>query len=272
MMNQQTCNRVTVSRTKFRFLVMVAGMGFAHVASAMEPLVTDDTGTIGAGRHQIEFAATHTHETSPAGRTTQREGEVVYTHGISNSLDVYVSAGRAAGSDESAGTAFVGTTNPSLGIKWRYYEDTENAYSLLLKPELVLPVSASKEAEGLGTGRVSYGLTAGVSHETGFGSVHINWFIARDRYRDDLSFPDARTSRLSFAPVWNVGSGWTLAADTGIEHVRAGGMTTRTRFVELGAIHAINEDLELAIGFIRQRDSDQVRANTATIGLTWRFD
>ena len=244
----------------------------AQPALAMQPLVTDDTGTVGAGRHQLEFSATHTHETSPFGRTTQREGAVVYTHGLTDVLDVFVSAARAAGSDESAGTSFVGVTNPSVGIKWRYYDGGEGGYSLLLKPELVLPVSATKEAEGLGTGRVSYGLTAGLSHETGFGSVHLNAYLARDRYRDDLVFPEERTSRLSLAPVWNVAAGWTLVADTGIENVRAGGMTTRTRFLELGAIHAINEDLELAIGVIRQHGSDQVQANTVTFGLTWRFD
>lgn len=53
---------------------------------------------------------------------------------------------------------------------------------------------------------------------------------------------------------------------------RAGGVTEQTRFGELGAIYAPNENTDLALCFIREKNRDTgTVTNTATVGVTWRF-
>ena len=81
------------------------------------------------------------------------------------------------------------------------------------------------------------------------------------------------TTRASIAPVWDISERWKLALDMGTESARSGGSSVRTNFVELGAIYAPNEDLDFALGLIRSSDNDSphTTTNTATAGVTWRF-
>ncbi|HMT56904.1 MAG TPA: hypothetical protein PKC71_02720 [Ottowia sp.] len=60
-------------------------------AQAAHPLLTDDTGTQGAGRWQLELNADHTRDLTapPRGRTTQANATI--THGVSDELDLALS-------------------------------------------------------------------------------------------------------------------------------------------------------------------------------------
>lgn len=158
-----------------------------------------------------------------------------------------------------------------LGAKWRFYEN-DSKTSLALKPVYVAPLSSGHENDGLGTGKSSYELSLILSQETGWGAIHANLLTGRANYRDTLTNPNEKTWQASVAPVWNVTDGWSLAVDLGIASTRAGGVTEQTRFGELGAIYTPNENTDLALGFIREKNRDTgTVTNTATVGVTWRF-
>ena len=159
-----------------------------------------------------------------------------------------------------------------LGAKWRLLETADSKTSIGFKPEFVLPVSATREAAGLGTGRASWNLTLIVTQEVLFGAVHANLATGRNRFRTSAS-PDSTTSLASVAPVWDVTPKWKLALDAGVVSAKAGGVKTRSRFIELGAIHSLSDALDFALGFVRARDSAVPPTNTdrTTIGVTWRF-
>lgn len=259
-------------------LSLIAGL-LCTVASpaslAFQPLITDDTGTQGAGGNQLEFSYARDRETSAGDTNTTRTLPVTYTRGLTDTLDVFISANHTRFSSTVPGSDTSGSGNASVGAKWRFYENDASKTSLGLKPELLLPVSAAKETSGLGTGRTSYGLTLILTQETHFGAVHANLAVGRNRYRETLATPDpdASTTRASIAPVWDVSEKWKLAVDLGTETENTGGHESRTNFMELGTIYSPNKDLDLAVGVLRRTDNDTPKITTysVTAGVTWRF-
>ena len=259
------------SRRAVAPLLLLAGL--SSPALALQPLITDDTGTQGSGGNQLEFSLSEARAKSDGNTDRTRSVPVVYTRGLSESLDVYVGAGYSWLRPDNPGSNVNGATNPSLGAKWRFYENEESGSSLALKPEIIFPVSSGREIDGLGTGKTSGNLTLIYSQDVPFGAVHVNAGVGRARYRDSEINPDATTSRFSIAPVWDVSEQWKLALDVGTESARAAGDTVRSNYVELGAIYSPGKDLDLAVGLIRARnnESPETTTYTATAGLTWRF-
>jgi hypothetical protein len=249
-------------------LLLAAAAPFAF---AFQPLITDDTGTQGTGGNQIEISVNEDREDSAGVTTKVRTLPVVYTRGLTDALDVFIGANHISAS--APGFDVSGSGNPSFGAKWRFYDNEESKTSIGLKPEIILPVSSSKENDGLGVGRTSYGLTLILTQEVSFGAVHANLFSGRERFRDPAVIPDASITRASIAPVWDVAEGWALALDVGAETVKAGGVDTRSSFAEIGAIYSPSDDLDFALGLIRATDDAQPSTETtsATVGVTWRF-
>lgn len=239
---------------------------YATAASAFHPLITDDTGTQGHGGNQIELAGT----TTTADEGKAREGAFAYTRGLSDGLDAFIELGRQRLSPDG-GSSASGPSNPSAGVKWRFFEN-ENKTSLAVKPIYVFPLSAEREAAGMGSGKASYELSLILTQEMEWGAVHANLLGGRNRFKDQTVAEDEKVRHFSVAPVWNVDEQWKLAVDLGAEHVVSASQRTRSRFGELGAIYSPNADLDFGLGFIRTRDQDsRARTKSATAGITWRF-
>ncbi len=269
-MPNRTRNIMKQSAPIFFGLLLAAA---APPALAFQPLITDDTGTQGAGGNQLEFAVNEDRERSEGETTRIRTLPVVYTRGLTDALDVFIGSNHTRIRSSIPGIGASGSGNPSFGAKWRFYENEESKTSLGIKPEIVLPVSAGREKEGLGTGKTSYGLTLILTQEVSFGAVHANLFSGHDQFRDPTLNHDASVMRASIAPVWDVAERWKLALDVGIERQKAGGDSTRSKFAEIGAIYSPSKDLDFALGLIRATDDAQPGTGTtsATLGVTWRF-
>ena len=243
----------------------------AFSAHALQPLITDDTGTQGSGGNQLEFSWSEDRAKADGETERTRTLPAAYTRGVSETIDV--SFGLAHVRVRGEGYSASGAGNPVLGAKWRFYESEASGTSFAVKPEVLLPVSDSREREGLGAGKTSGNLTFIASQEVPFGAVHFNAGVGRERFKDTANNPDASIWRVSLAPVWDVSEQWKLALDAGVESVKAGGERVRTHFYEIGAIYAPNKDVDLALGVIRARDdeSPKTRTDTVTAGVTWRF-
>jgi Putative MetA-pathway of phenol degradation len=252
---------------------LAACVGFLPgAASPFQPLVTDDTGTQGTGGNQIEVAYNHTVDKAPGTREVTRELPLVYTRGITDSLDLYVGMGylRIAPQDAEPQR---GLGNAALGAKWRFYENEAGKLSFALKPEVLAPVSSEREARGLGTAKISYGTTLIATRETGFGAVHANLAVERVRYEDDaLNSTERRTLwRLSVAPVWDVTDHWKLALDAGVMTNPDRAERASMGYIEVGAIYSPTKQLDLAAGVVRNLRDGETRTTLGTVGLTWRF-
>jgi hypothetical protein len=248
---------------------LMAGSGASH---AFQPLITDDTGTQGSDGNQVELSWNRDRVSAAGETVTTTILPFVLTRGVTDELDLFVQANHTS-FHASAGGAASGAGNPSFGAKWRFYEDEDSKLSLGIKPEFRLPVSAGKEASGLGTGRWSHATTFILTQELPFGALHANLAVGNDRYRSDSGLPDARTLRLSAAPVWDLDEHWKIGLDVGTAIARSDGRRIRNNFVELGTIYSPSDDLDFAFGLIRQKNDDNPRASTAslTVGVTWRF-
>jgi len=259
-----------------RFAAQVALLtfaGFSAPVSAFQPLVTDDTGTQGSGGNQLEFSLSEDRARAAGNIERLRTLPIVYTRGLTETLDVFAGLSYARiRSSTSAGDAS-GGGNPSFGAKWRFYENEQSKTGFAVKPEVLFPVSAEREAAGLGAGRASGNLTLILTQEVPFGAIHLNAGVGRDRYRDTSSNPATTTKRASIAPVWDFTEHWKLALDLGTESSRAAGARVRSNFVELGAIYSPGKNLDLALGILRSSDnaSPRTTTHTATAGITWRF-
>jgi hypothetical protein len=273
---RKTTMKKVSSRAQQRAAIKSGLLGLALISSqvfALQPLITDDTGTQGEGGNQAEVSFNH--DRSKAGGAVDRLQSlpVVYTRGVTETLDVYVGTSYASlRGDDGRGTTS-GMGSPSLGAKWRFFDDEESKTSLAIKPELVFPVSERREDGGLGVGKTSANLTLILSQELPFGALHVNAGVGRDRFRNTQENPDATTRRFSLAPVWDVAEQWKLALDMGVESARAAGRTVHSKFAEIGAIYSPHKDVDLALGVIRANDNESPRTTTdsVSVGATFRF-
>jgi hypothetical protein len=243
------------------------------LASAFQPLVTDDTGTQGAGGNQVEVAYNRAVDKAPGARVVTHEVPLVFARGITDALDLYAGLGNQRIVPRVPEAREHGWGNPVLGAKWRFHENEAAKLSFAFRPEILLAVSKDKEARGLGTARSSFGIALLVTQETGFGAVHANLVAERVNYADDeLNRAERRTLyRLSVAPVWDVAEGWKLALDAGVTTNPDLAARASMGYVELGAIYSPGEDLDLALGIVHNVGDGAAVSTSATMGLTWRF-
>lgn len=252
---------------------LVLGLSAALPASALQPLVTDDTDTQGAGGNQLEIAFDRTRLRSPDERSTERAWTGVYTRGLTDTLDGFAEVSHVRIRSNVPDADASGRSNPVLGLKWRLWESEADGLSIGLKPEIRFGVSTQSERRGLGTGRTGYAATLIVTKATWFGAVHANLAAARE----DYSLAENRAAnrrmlyRLSIAPVVDLTPTWKLVFDAGVLTNPDRARRARMGFVEIGAIWVPHEDLELALGLIRDVADGAGRASTLTAGLTWRF-
>ena len=238
----------------------LAGPAFGGI-----PLVTDDTGTQGAGGNQIEVPLTR--EKAEDG-SRAREIALVYTRGITDTVDVFVEKGRQKNT-EPDGVSVSGYGNTVIGAKWRAWE-SERKTSFAAKVAVALPVSQEKETEGFGTGKTSYEGLLILSQEMEWGSVHANLGAGRAKFRDPAEDTDA--THFSVLPILNVTDQFKVAVDLGIDRETTGVVTTNSRYAEIGVMYAPTENTDLGLGYIRTTDKDSKEVTkTVTGGFTWRF-
>lgn len=243
-------------------------------AAAFQPLITDDTGTQGAGGNQIEAAYGRSTEKEPDSRTTTTSVPVVYTRGWTDALDVYLGGSRVRFSPPPAnGSTNHGAGNIVAGLKWRFYEDDKAGLSLAFKPEIRLPVSDRAEDRGLGNGKTNGGATWILTQETGFGAIHANLAVNSQRYERTANRDANRDTlwRLSVAPVFDLNEEWKIAFDAGLVNNPHRTEKSRMGYVEAGAIYSPNKDLDFALGVIRDVSHPRHQVRQFTTGVTWRF-
>ena len=233
-------------------------------AQAFHPLITDDTGTQGAGGNQFEVGYDYAKSREAGASETARGVPLTYTRGLLDNLDVFVGVTRQT--DPVSGWSNIG-----VGAKWRFHDNEASKLSMAIKPEIVFPVSRADEADGLGNGETSFALTFILSQETAFGAVHVNAGVERSNFADN-SITDRKTVyRASIAPVWEVAEGWNLALDMGIQTNPDRGQDYTMGFIEVGAVYSPSDNLDLSLGIIRDLMDGPVETTSATLGLTWRF-
>ena len=123
-------------RILFALAILIASVPAARAA---HPLITEDTGTQGKGRWQLEAFGEEGRERATG--TRLKQVGAVLSHGIAGSTDLQFGLPWIASGAHGIGDA-------SLDLKWRYFE--KDALSLGLKPGVTLPTG--NQGAGRGTG------------------------------------------------------------------------------------------------------------------------
>jgi len=246
---------------------------FAPPAAAYQPLITDDTGTQGKRGNQIEASHVQSVEKGAGATATTRMLPLVYTRGLTDTLDAYVGPSYVRFSPPPGEPKGSGAGNPALGVKWRFHENEAQKLSFAFKPELRLPVSDGAETRGLGSGRSNAGAMLILTQETGFGAIHANLAVNTNRFalQDNRDLNRSTLWCLSVAPVYEPAPEWKIALDAGIVTNAHKAEKAGMGYVELGVVFSPNKDLDLALGVIRDVHHRGHRVTTATAGVTWRF-
>lgn len=241
-------------------------------ATAYQPFTTDDTGTQGSGANQIEVSMARDRSAAPEGSEDLRTLPVVYARGISDQIDLYVGAQHRRLAISGAAGEASGLGSVAIGMKWRLLEYASAGISFAVKPEIHVALS-SQRALRLGEPETSGNFALILTKEAGFGAVHLNIGASAEGYSESAGEAKTTGIQASVAPIWDCGIDWKVGFEVGTSLARSQGVTRRSDLVGLGVVHSPNRNLDIAVGVSRNisRTSPHTTTNSATAGISWRF-
>ncbi len=218
------------------------------VSHAAHPLITDDTGTQGKGRFQLEINSEFTYDKKTADGVTTKEtgGELatILSYGIIDNVDIILDLPyqwTETKEDGEVTSDVDGISDMSLEVKWRFYE--HEGLSLALKPGITFPTG--DRGKGLGTGKATYGLFFITTKEIEPWSFHLNLGYTRNENRVDER---KDIWHASLAGELEVVRDIKVVANIGVETNPDRESNTHPAFILGGLIYSISEDIAFDFG------------------------
>lgn len=234
-------------------------------AFAAHPLITDDAGTIGAGKYQLEINGEYGHEKEDEVTTETTQGAATLSYGLNESMDLVIGLPyqHIRTTDDTAVMTDNGFSDTSLEIKWRFYEHDD--WSLALKPGLTLPTG--DDEAGFGAGKVSCHLFSILSKKMDPWAFHLNLgYIRNENTRNE----EKDIWHASIASTLAVTDTLTAVANLGVESNTDELAGTDPAFILAGLIYAVSEGLDLDCG-IKYGLNGAETDYTVLAGITLRF-
>jgi hypothetical protein len=259
-------------KTLFTLCMMTLCM--AAPAFAAHPLTTDDTGTQGILKFQVETNAEFgwDRETAP-GITTKSNSQtlnVAVTAGILNTLDLAVSYPYTCQQTEDSSGSRIdnsGLNDLSLALKWRFAE--LGPASIAIKPSITFP-TASRD-RNLGAGRAGYGATLISTAEFRPVTLHANIGYTNQKYTDiDKDGSREHLWCFSLAGTVEVLKGLQLVAEVGAATNPDRRSPAWPTFITGGMIYSILDKLDFDLGIKGGLNAPATDIALLT-GLTVRF-
>lgn len=241
-------------------LLLFATEGFAGI-----PLITDDTGTQGKGKFQIELFGEYGHDRDERITAKTSDLSATLTYGIIDPVDIILSIPYQFWHAEDSGSTKKGDGISDLAIeaKWRFYE--KDGLSFALKPGFTIPTG--DEEKGLGAGRVTPYLSFIASKEIGSWGIHMNLAYIRNENKIDQR---KGIWRASFASTVEVVKNLKFVGDIGLETNPDRSSSTPRAYILGGLIYSLRENVDIGLGVkggLTKPETDiAVRG-----GITWRF-
>jgi len=217
-------------------------------ARAAHPLITDDTGTQGKGKFQIELNGDWATDKENAVDGTVREKGTkvsgILSAGVRENIDLVL----------STPYQWVDVREPNIGraredgfgdtvfeVKWRFFE--QKGWSLGIKPGIIIPTA--DDEDGLGAGKVGYSTYFIAQRE------QKPWeFLMNLGYKRNENKLDERLDlwHASLAAEYEIAEHLDLVGNIGIETSADKGSATDPAVLILGVIYEVRENLDVALG------------------------
>jgi hypothetical protein len=242
----------------------------AQAAYAAHPLITDDAGTVGAGKVQIELNGEYSFDRQREAGVTQKTHGVnagtTVTVGVHDRVDVVAGVpyqwiwtyqdGTRTGKDNGVGDV-------SLDIKWRFFE--QDGWSLAVKPGITLP--SGDDERGFGNGRVTYKMFLIGTKELAPWAFHLNLgYIRNESSGDD----EKNIWHASAAAEFEIIKNLKAVANVGIERNHELNNNNHPVFALGGLIYQFSEKFSIDGGVkvgLTKPETDL----TFLLGMTMKF-
>lgn len=251
-------------------LLFLAGLLCAPSSLAARPLITDDSGTMGKGKVQLETGVevSSWKDTEDGVETKENitEASVALTYGLTESIDLVAGIPYAWRKVKEDGiTVFDKNrfSDTSLEMKWRFFE--KNGFGLALKPGITLPTG--KYEDEFGSGRVTYGVTFIASKELDPFAFHVN--VGYTRNENKL---DERRDLwgASVAATYQVIKGLNVVGNVGLERNTDPERGTMPAFGLVGFNYAVTDYMVIDAGYKFGLNKQEVD-HAVIVGLTFNF-
>ncbi|MDA8433788.1 MAG: transporter [Nitrospiraceae bacterium] len=229
------------------------------------PLITDDTGTQGKGKFQLEVAGELGHDKEEPVTNRNSDLAAALTYGATETVDMVLAIPYSSWRSDDSGsvTRESGFSDLSVEAKWRFYE--EKGLSLAVKPGLTIPTGDSDR--DLGNGKMTWYLYLIASKEVNPWAFHLNLAYIRNNNtgddRDDLW-------HASLATTVDVAKGLKIVGDLGVATNPEGSSDTPPAYVLGGVIYSVSENFDAGLGL--KAGLTKPEADVAVRGgITYRF-
>lgn len=250
-----------------RIYLAVLLAGPAVPALAEHPLITDDAGTQGKGKAQLELVAEYdrAEHHGAVERTFIGPTMPVLSIGLLDDVDVVsgIAYQRTTVEDAESRVTRSGAGDFALDVKWRFYEG--GGLGLALKPGLTLPTG--DDEKGLGAGKPTQRLFVIATKEAGPWAFHANAGYTRNANRAGdrealwhASVAAARAVVKDLKATANVGVDTNMDPDS----------RRMPAYVLGGLVYAVSESLALDVG-ARRSFNVAGTAYAVLAGLTIRL-
>lgn len=255
----------SLKRILVSFMICLAFFANTEISFSQLPLITDNTGTQGKGKGQIEVSnglGFHNEH-----RCIENSSEIspVFTFGIFDNTDAIVGYPFLFSTiqDDTSVTNFAGFSDISLEIKYCFLH--YDAISLAIKPGITLPTG--KYHKGLGSGKVSesFFLISTVEFSSIFINGNLGYIRNENKCGDALNIWHA-----SLDLDFKLNNQFHFVLNSGIEKNPDKYDKTNPVFGLLGLYYCISENYEISLGY--KHGFTKPETNHAFIyGLTLRF-
>lgn len=220
----------------------------ASASFAAMPLATDDAGTLGSAKFQLETGLQFDWDRQDNTRTTGQSLDVTLTGGLLDSVDLVAAYSYLWQTEKRHGITTLdnsGFNDLSLTLKWRFLET--GPLSLALKPAVTFPTASYDR--GLGAGRPSYGATLVATVDLRPVAIHANLGYTYQKYTDAAR--DASRNNLfniSLATSVYVAPNLQLVAEVGGATNADSTSSVWPMFVTGGVIYSFTGRLDVDLG------------------------
>jgi hypothetical protein len=212
-------------------------------AGAALPLITDDAGTVGGGKFQIEVSGEFAHDKDSGVTSNAWNLASILTYGLGDKVDavLIVPYQFISIKDPESRISQNGINDLSLQVKWRFFEN--DGWSFAVKPGISAP--SGDKNRGFGSGSVSGSIFLITSKELTPWGFHLNLGYIRNQNRID-----ERTDlwHASVASEYALSKTIKAVLNIGIEQNPDRSSSIPPAFILGGLIYKISELIDIDVG------------------------
>lgn len=231
---------------------------------AAHPLITDDTGTQGKGKFQLELNSEYGVDKEDGVTTKVFEFAPTLSYGLTDNIDIVIGVPYQHIKVEDTTTVKEsGVADSSFEIKWRFFE--KDGLSLALKPGVSIPTG--DENKGLSAGKVGYSAYLIVTKELKPVNLHLNIGYLRNENKFDER---KNIYHASIAGEYEATEKLKIVANIGTETNPDKTDNTAPSFALAGFIYSVTENLSIDAGYKFGLNTPEVD-NTYLLGIALKF-